>query len=397
MRTYIFVEALFYLVYLFIFTGFLFHKSSNPTIGPYSIEHILLLVILAFGFVLPRALRYFVQKYGARKIGIEFLKGFVIFIIIYAFISAVYYNTRFHPFDPYLQMHPADIEPYMFNKPQNTVRVLTLGGSTTQNGGLPEQYRYPNVMLGLLKNAYPEKNIEVFNAGMVWYTSKHSLINYTTNLREWKPDIAILMHGLNDIMRSCVGNNQTVGEYNRLWSNFYGPSYAGVKPYTIEKRIFDIFSNIWFSSIKNSEVDVAPEKFLSLIDYERNLKTLVHVLKLDGVKVILMTEANRYEEGLDGQEESLSKFSKGSCMKKERFMKYTYPSLQSIIEITRAFNNRSIEVAIQEGVIYADPESLIPKNETYFADEMHYTKLGASMLAHIAADTIISENLITQE
>ena len=36
-------------------------------------------------------------------------------------------------------------------------------------------------------------------AGMDWYTTKHSLINYVTYYRDWQPDVVVVMHAINDL------------------------------------------------------------------------------------------------------------------------------------------------------------------------------------------------------
>ena len=47
---------------------------------------------------------------------------------------------------------------------------------------MDEGDRYPRVLEHLLRERFPGRRIDVFNAGMDGYTSKHSLINYVSAL-----------------------------------------------------------------------------------------------------------------------------------------------------------------------------------------------------------------------
>lgn len=394
MRTSRIIELVFYFVYLIIFAGFLFHRSANPSIGPYSIEHTALLAILALGFLLPYGTRLFSKKFGSKQTAFILALASVASVTLYVLGSAYYYNTRFHPFDPYLQMPPPKINPAKFEKPDGTIRILTLGGSTTQNGGLPRAEKYPTVLLELLKEEYPDKNLELFNAGMMWYTTKHSLINYTTSMREWKPDIAIIMHGINDLVRSCEDENFTSGEYDRQWSHFYGPSINGAKPITFETWLLSPFTNIWFSAVKSKEADVPLDEFKSKEDFKRNLKTLIEFLKADGVVPVVMTQPYLYKDDMNKEELSAIGFGKTYCRDNKDWIRYTYPSAASLKRAMMAFNQGALEVAESEGVIVIDAEPSLAKNLSYFRDDVHYTRDGASLLAETAAQKITTEKLI---
>ena len=74
----------------------------------------------------------------------------------------------------------------------------------------------------------------------IGFTSKHSLINYTTNLRDWSPHIVIIMHGINDlyrfIFRPLSSQESHTIDYGHI---FYGPAINGALPPTFEKHILN--------------------------------------------------------------------------------------------------------------------------------------------------------------
>jgi lysophospholipase L1-like esterase len=313
---------------------------------------------------------------------------------VYFLSSIYYYYTQTHLFDPFLQAHPPELNFDMLEKPKDTFRIITLGGSTTYNPRLPEDKRYPNVLEELLKKNYPELNIEVFNAGMDWYTTKHSLINYVTYLRDWQPNLVIVMHAINDLCRSFSPPSYAVGPYNRSWSHFYGPSIRGAKPPAFEKRILEKLFDKWFYTLKNRERTISLDSYISLEDFERHLRYLIHYIKSDNVKIILMTQPYIYKDQMSTEELSVLWFGSTYCKQKFNFFQYQYSSPSSLRVAMEAFNNVTRELSLEEELILVDLETQIRKDLVNFSDDVHYTVEGARQVAEIVAKRIIEEKLI---
>jgi|TARA_B100000959_G_scaffold232080_1_gene248840 hypothetical protein len=175
------------------------------------------------------------KRPGLKIFFFAILPAFVLAVVIYFFLSMLYYHAPTHSFDPFLQTYPPYLDSKHLEKPAKVFRILTLGGSTTGNMRLSQENRYPEQLRSILQEQYKKSGIEVFNAGMDWYTTKHSLINYVTNMRDYNPDLVIIMHAVNDLYRSFSPTDLAVEPYNRLWSHFYGPSINGAKPPTFEQ------------------------------------------------------------------------------------------------------------------------------------------------------------------
>jgi lysophospholipase L1-like esterase len=388
------LEIVFYIVYLFIYAGFFFYKSGTPQIGPYSTRYFVFLIVLAVPLLLPTVVRQLVKKIGKKNFLFALIPSIVLFIILYVSVALIHYS-RYHPFDPYLQHPPPEFDVSELEKPEDTIRILTLGGSTTKNGHLPAEDRYPAVLEKLLRSAHPEMKIEVFNGGQDTFTTKHSLINYVTNMKDWKPDIVIIMHGINDLYRSCLDPDYTMGDYNRLWSHFYGSSVKAAKPRSfIEELFLKPLLSKWYAAYLQIEEDRPLDQYRSLPDFKRYLTSLVSYLKHDGVKVILMTEPYLYKDAMTEDEKLELIFGKMFCKKQIYWIGYAYPSPGSLKEAMDAFNKAAIEVAKEQGVAYIDLERLIPKNTDYFIDDVHYTKLGSEKAAEFAAESITKNKLL---
>ena len=78
-----------------------------------------------------------------------------------------------------------DHRDFIYEKPLNVIRIATIGGSTTAN-------EYPNLMEGFLNKNFTssQKQIEVLNFGMPFWTTAHSLVNFVLNVVDFQPDYA---------------------------------------------------------------------------------------------------------------------------------------------------------------------------------------------------------------
>jgi TPP-dependent trihydroxycyclohexane-1,2-dione (THcHDO) dehydratase len=87
-------------------------------------------------------------------------------------------------------------------------------------------------------------------------------------------------------------------------------------------------------------------------------------------------------------------FAKTFCKKRLPFMRQEYPSAKSLAKAMRAFVEVNKRVALSEGVLLADAESVVDKNLENFIDDVHYTQQGAGILAENVAKTIIESGII---
>ena len=87
------------------------------------------------------------------------------------------------------------------DKPDNTYRIIAVGGSTTFSVGVTEENAWPRILEKKLQNLSIGKNIEVINAGIPAITSFHESKLIKEKLIHYKPDLIIVYDGMNDV--SC--------------------------------------------------------------------------------------------------------------------------------------------------------------------------------------------------
>jgi len=110
---------------------------------------------------------------------------------------------------------------YSKNKPENTFRILMMGGSTLYGvSAAPPYERHPSLnndetisyflqqhLHNKIKETEADVTIEIINAAVTAYTTFHHLVYFNEVLFEYKPDLIIFLDGHNDFYYSEVYNN----------------------------------------------------------------------------------------------------------------------------------------------------------------------------------------------
>lgn len=93
---------------------------------------------------------------------------------------------------------------FAISKPENTYRIVSLGGSTTYSSGVDDfELSYPNLLEDYLRQSGFDA-VEVINAGASGYTSHQNLINLQLRVLPLLPDLIIVYQGFNDIQARFV-------------------------------------------------------------------------------------------------------------------------------------------------------------------------------------------------
>ena len=338
-------------------------------------------------FALPTAFRLIERRLGWRNFVFSLIPASVLLILIYGAASIHYYHGQIHPFDPFLQISPArfDVEPG--RPPEGVYRVIVMGGSTTQFSV------YPMKVTEILEGAKPDIEAEMLNAGVAWWTSKHSLVNYITYAEAFKPQLVIVMHAVNDLTRSCEPPDNSMGPYNDDWSHFYGPAINAAQPVTFERRLFLTYLGIVYYFYENNEVDYGVEHFRAIRPFRRHMARIVRYARLDGADVVVITQPSHFVDSVLG-EAVRPNFASVFCKSDVGFMERVRPSGGSMRRAMDAFNQVTREVAQSEGALLLDAAATMNGEERFFYDDVHTTQLGGDTLGQAVAQFILDEGLV---
>lgn len=351
-------------------------------------------------FIMPLLLLQLYRKWGRFYILYLLLSCFFLFVF-FIFIKTISIREKYRYFDPFLQIQPALSKVLYTPKTENEVRILFLGGSTTRCATLPESERFTEILYGKLLKQYPHLKITVFNAGMDWFTTRHSLTAYTQYYKIFNADIVIMMHAINDVVRSFTPLGVASDAFRYDYSHFYGPSaHAAIPEKTYPERIIQHLDNFYHKNllgITDKDTDFDTSSFKSVKSFKYYYTLLLRQIKSDGAQAIVMSEPFFYKNNMSESEKSTLWFSKAFCYNQSENNYKPYgrhlASVNSLKDAMHWFNEISKKIAEREEAMFIDVEAMIKKDSLHFTDDVHYTAKASVEVTDILFN-VLKENEI---
>jgi lysophospholipase L1-like esterase len=370
----------------FIWIGFLFGRSRDPYWIGYSRSYLLFLALLPVLLALPALAVWPARRMGWRRFYGEIRPTLVFLGVLYLLAAGWYYHRQTHLFDPYSQAPPRRIEHFEAPRRAGEIRIAALGGSTTASPTLEPLERYPAQLQRRFADAGYDAT--VFNGGQNWWTTRHSLTHYVTYVRHWHPDVVIVMHAINDLYRSFSPPDYAVGDYDDLYSHFYGAAIQGARPPTFLEHLLAqplrLMDQQWYRPWRRREVDVPLSRFVSIGAFERNLRTLVEVIRNDGSSPVLMTQPSLFSARPTPEDTAVMRFGEEFCLTTTSWLTAEYPSSASLRTAMDAYNAVVRRVAADLGAPLIDLDGAVPRDLRHFIDDVHYTPTGAALVAELS-------------
>lgn len=279
------------------------------------------------------------------------------------------------------------------------IKILFLGGSTTETLYVPEKNRFTSVVERNLRSQLTQ-TINVFNGGVSGNNSMHSLFALLAKGIALEPNYVVLMHNINDFALLSKTESYWIAPRSRavLVKNNDG------KFSTIE----DSSRNIFFNLIKSAKNMLAPNLYTYLrprlfadltlhrdefegftknyIDldldimesrFRSSITSFVKISRAWNITPILMTQGNRIDHNLEYFQKWVVRYQRGEMTAREFSDLYA-----RINQITR-------EVAIQENVTLIDLDSQIPKTNEFLYDTIHLNESGSILMGELVSKKLV--------
>jgi hypothetical protein len=195
-------------------------------------------------------------------------------------------------------------------KPAGTFRIVCLGGSSTYgHGPSSDLTTWPARLQAHLREARPDRGVEVVNAGCRGYSTFESLGNYAFRASDLEPDLVLIYHTVND-MRCALytGVKRDNTHWRAIWKDLPESPFDGSYTYLVWRRYltdhFERFGDIgnfvivdFDKNLKGDDKDRAPgyeikeDTELGYRNFHRNLESIVALAKNDSAGVVIGTQA----------------------------------------------------------------------------------------------------------
>lgn len=373
----IIVVSAFFAICLYVYIGF-FYPDLTVFATVWSAYKLRIAILLFFPaaviglFTLYKAA--YLRQIKVRSAVMVLLACIFILLLIFPAGQLQYNRTqqkRIDDFHTFLQLKPNEIG----TVDTTAYNIFCLGGSTTEFRDEKGRTWQSLVEEKLVRN-YGIENVRLLNSGKQWYSTLHMLINYTQNVRPYRPDAIIVMENINDLLMNADNSRMSIGKFRGDYGHFLGPFTGLIRYNNFLTLLQETLSGLWY---QNKPVEIETKKFPGLPSFERNLKTIITLAKHDGTKIILMTQPNIYRINMTGKDRDklvmLNVETVGSGKK------WSYGTAYAGLN---AYNDMIRKVAADEQVKLIDLDKAVPKSTAYFLDDVHYKP---------AAMDIISERI----
>jgi len=187
-------------------------------------------------------------------------------------------------------------------KEEGSFRIVCMGDSSTFGMESFAEDTYPMVLQRLLEEKYPERKIEVINAGYTGYSSFQGLILLKRKILNLKPDLITIFYGVCDNTRPHSNSTLTDREYYEFNNSFKGKIRAFLtrsKIYLLlEKGIVSL--SLWlktgratqrrdfFEDIQETDSGRSTIKRVPVEESERNFKEMVKIMIDEGIVPVII-------------------------------------------------------------------------------------------------------------
>lgn len=279
---------------------------------------------------------------------------------------------------------------FSINKPQGTIRIVCLGESTTQ-GITEDGTTYPEQLELTLREAYPDKMIEVINAGISRTHVRDHIEYFKLKLKHLDPDILIYYGGYNSFglhhFYSGVCEDE-VWKRNACWiSTLPFP----MKWLMVYSAYFRMRGEQLYSSYKPPPTffQLNADRDLIRRNFSDDLNLLVETVQSEGVEVILSSFVLLRKGSREIKyEEHPSLF--------KHVNHYNYPLAPS--DLRKAFhrlNDQVRKVAVDNRVHFIDLEASFPMEfENFIYDDLHFSARGNIVVANMIKEFFAKRNIL---
>jgi hypothetical protein len=273
--------------------------------------------------------------------------------------------------------------------------LVFLGGSTTECSYVEEENRFP-YLVGRLLEKKTGLRTDSYNAAKGGNTSLHSLDALLNKVIPVKPDVAIMMHNVNDlavllfektfwtknpyrsplveIKPSCKTAMKNVEESFHIMRDLYLPHLSRQLKNLYHHIVGNSSSVDEFKQARGRKIQVDKQKLVS--EFSMNLQTFINISRARKITPVLMTMANRLKDHPDPFILSVERTTV------ETGTGLNYKDFKDLVDL---FNQTIREVAAANSVFVIDLDRKVPKEKELMYDFVHLNDTGCKYVSDIIA------------
>jgi lysophospholipase L1-like esterase len=283
-------------------------------------------------------------------------------------------------------------------KTAKTLRILAIGGSTTEQSLLDDRKTWTHLLQEALQEHFPDRYVEVINAGSSGTRAEHHLatLRATTAIRS---DVVLFLMGVNDWnkhIREHFGSNDYSRKQVLLWQARLENTILGGGI----RRMFDVgYQTAGRSSVigmdrmsgQTASINRTDRRTVVLgavaPDYSRVVRGIIEECHRQRAFCVFLSQPHAYGEG--ASEELKRRF-----WMTPPFEKYTL-DFESLATIAATYNSFLLGLAREHGLGACDTAARMSTRLDGFYDDCHLNEAGARAFAEGLAECLVKYELVS--
>jgi lysophospholipase L1-like esterase len=266
-------------------------------------------------------------------------------------------------------------------KPPRTIRIATVGASTTFCGEVANEETWPARLQELLQRAHPDVTIEVINAGVPGFVAAESLKNLQARVLPLEPDLVVYYEANNDMANDTRDLARSQGLLPAT------PSLLA-KALSNHSLLFDLAQkNIRIltarsgsdAKLGNLPADL-PTRYIGTLDEMRRLTAD------RDIDFVLSTFIVKYRR----DQPRATQVQNASIA----FFYMPWMTIEGLLDGTDLYNRALIQYAGLRGVPIVDDSDSVPGDDQHFVDWAHFSSDGTTKMAQRFARFFEAHGLI---
>lgn len=270
------------------------------------------------------------------------------------------------------------------------LRIVFLGGSSTECLYVDEQNRFPAVV-GTLLGQRTGLKVNSYNAGRSGNNTLHSINILLNKVVPVEPHIVVMMHNINDLItlfyeksywnpnpeRSPLIVMRREGSLHSLMreaKNYFFPKlYVRLMAIFSRKKIFKTDE---FAHLRGTKLVINREFIID--EFSKNLETFIYICKGRKIMPVLMTQQNRFTERPDI-------FIREMVSKQLSTVGANYDDW---VEVYHKLNDVIREVGDKNNILVIDLAREVPSTSEFIYDPIHLNDKGCRFVGNIVSNEL---------
>jgi len=313
-----------------------------------------------------------------------------------------------------------------FGAPGAEVRILLVGGSTTECALLDEPETWGGIVEAELGQARDGRPVWVGNVGRAGHTARDHAVAVKFLLPQYGGmDLLLVLVGVNDLTAALRQGDayqmpppvtDSAAERLQIRRTFVlapgalhepatGILLSDDAPWYKSTALFQLVKRAWMNRQARTLVqdgagrnygrwranrrsasallDRLPDLDAPLEEYRRNLRAITQAARAAGAQLVFMTQPTLWKpSGSSAEEARLWLGGTGAFQEEPGHAYYSVPALADAM---RRYNAATLEVCGQEGLACLDLARLVPADTSMLFDDVHFTEAGAAQVGRAVA------------